>query len=244
MRWLGTGGSVSIAYLSLVYLLTLDANTTNYLGSWSGSHNLEKVKRTFFVDQPKWVWCSFDRGQYMLRSTSCRRLMRYPSRRRIINSARTLSTLTFFCPIWLKNSEKILPCLQVALSATAQQILIHAALKLYTFCKKHRTYTGRQYRWQDWKAVFKEAKTIENIKARKDALAAVVAIDTAEQLLQLFSSAGKGRRNYDAWNVETVGTKMRILMGKPQQRKCDLRVGESGVGRSFPEYYESRTNVI
>lgn len=69
----------------------------------------------------------------------------------------------------------------VALAAAAQHI-IDAALKFYTFCKKQRTFTGLEYRSEDWKAVVKEAKTIVNIKARNDALAAVVAVDKAEQL--------------------------------------------------------------
>lgn len=68
-----------------------------------------------------------------------------------------------------------------ALSAAAQHI-IHAGLNLYTFCKTRRTYTGLEYRWEDWMAVFKESKTIEKIKARKDALAAVAAMDMAERL--------------------------------------------------------------
>lgn len=48
MSRLENGGSMSIAYLSI-----LDANITNYLGDWSDSHNLEKVEKHSFVDQPK-----------------------------------------------------------------------------------------------------------------------------------------------------------------------------------------------
>lgn len=51
MSRLENGGSMSIAYLSLIYLSILDANTTNYLGD--DSDNLEKVEKHSFVDQPK-----------------------------------------------------------------------------------------------------------------------------------------------------------------------------------------------
>lgn len=68
----------------------------------------------------------------------------------------------------------------VALSAAARY-MIYAASNLYDAYKTRRTYAGLGYRWEDWKTVFKEAETGENGKARNDALAAVVAIDTAER---------------------------------------------------------------
>lgn len=74
----------------------------------------------------------------------------------------------------------------IALSAAAQH-MIYAALNLYTFCKKHptnqaATHIDPKYRWEDWKAVFKEVETIENMEAKNYALAAVVAMDMAEEL--------------------------------------------------------------
>ena len=50
----------------------------------------------------------------------------------------------------------------VALSAASQH-MIHAALNLYTFCERSRTCFGLTYRWEDWKAVFKEAETATEI---------------------------------------------------------------------------------
>lgn len=84
------------------------------------------------------------------------------------------------------------PTLFAVASAAAAQHIILAALKFYTFCKKHRTFTGLEYRSEDWKAVVKEAKTIVNIKARNDALAAVVAVDKAEQLYTSSQVPAKG----------------------------------------------------
>lgn len=70
----------------------------------------------------------------------------------------------------------------VTLSAAAQY-MIYAAFNLYTFCKTNLMIgTELEYRWEDWKAVFKEAETIQNIEARNDALDAVVAMNMAEEL--------------------------------------------------------------
>lgn len=69
----------------------------------------------------------------------------------------------------------------VALSAASQHMIL-AASNIYTTCKKSHTYFGHIYRWDDWKAVFKQAGSVENAKARNDALSAAVAMDTAERL--------------------------------------------------------------
>ena len=52
-------------------------------------------------------------------------------------SARILTHLTFICPIWLKNSGKIPSCLRLPCLPLLNITMIHAALKLNTFCKKH-----------------------------------------------------------------------------------------------------------
>ena len=90
----------------------------------------------------------------------------------------------------------------LALSAAAQH-MIHAALNVYTYSEKSRTSWGLSYRWEGWKAVLKEAETVKNVKARNDALSAVVAMDAAERLHKM---KGEEANDY-AWNVETVGTK-------------------------------------
>lgn len=71
----------------------------------------------------------------------------------------------------------------VALSAAAQY-MIPAASNVYAHCEKSRTCFGQTYRWEDWKAVFKQAGSVENVKARNDALSAAVAMDTAERLFK------------------------------------------------------------
>lgn len=53
--------------------------------------------------------------------------------------------------------------------------------------------------------MFKEAKTVENVQARNDALSAAIVMDTADRLLQ-FSSNDRKETNDNARNVETVGT--------------------------------------
>lgn len=74
------------------------------------------------------------------------------------------------------------PMFATAISAAAQY-MIHAALNLYTFCEGCRTPDSYLVcHWDDWKTVFKEASTIENIQARNDAHSAVVAMDSAERL--------------------------------------------------------------
>lgn len=76
------------------------------------------------------------------------------------------------------------------LSAVAQY-MVHAAFNALAFCKKHSGCQGQIYRWEKWKAVFKEAGTVENIKARNEALSTVVAMNTAEQLYSSFPMKGK-----------------------------------------------------
>lgn len=91
----------------------------------------------------------------------------------------------------------------VALSAAAQH-MIYAALNLYTFCKKRRLQCGRtceiglEFRWEDWKVVFKEAKTTQNIEARNDALAAVIAMDMAEEFYNSRQTSEEGEIAIDA----------------------------------------------
>lgn len=41
---------------------------------------------------------------------------------------------------------------------------------------------GHTYCWEDWKAVFKQVGSVENVKARNNALCATVAMDTAKRL--------------------------------------------------------------
>ncbi|MCJ1348978.1 hypothetical protein MMC31_007211, partial [Peltigera leucophlebia] len=53
--------------------------------------------------------------------------------------------------------------------------------RLY-FLQEYRKCQGRKCRWEEWKAVLKEAEAIENIEPRNGALSAAVAMDTAERL--------------------------------------------------------------
>lgn len=58
--------------------------------------------------------------------------------------------------------------------------MIHAASDVYTFYELVRTNWGLKCRWPEWKAMFKEAKTVENVEARNYALTAAEAMETAE----------------------------------------------------------------
>lgn len=68
----------------------------------------------------------------------------------------------------------------VALSAAAQYMIL-ATSKVNASCEKNHVCCGQIHRWEDWKAVFKQAGSVENIKARNDALSAAIAMDMAEQ---------------------------------------------------------------
>lgn len=90
---------------------------------------------------------------------------------------------TFLCDDLLNNPtlrEK--PILFTLALSTAAQHMIHTTSNVYTFCKRARTNWGLTYRWKEWKAIFKEAETVENVKARNGALSAAVAMDKAERL--------------------------------------------------------------
>lgn len=67
----------------------------------------------------------------------------------------------------------------LALSAVAQH-MTHAASDVYTFYELARTNWGLKCRWPEWKAMFKEAKTVENVEARNYDLTAAEAMETAE----------------------------------------------------------------
>lgn len=69
----------------------------------------------------------------------------------------------------------------LALSAAAQH-MIHAASNVYTLCKRARTRWNLTYPWEEWKAMFQEAETVENVALRNDALSAAIAMVTAERL--------------------------------------------------------------
>lgn len=61
------------------------------------------------------------------------------------------------------------------------QHLIYAAFNIYTFCKNTYKDINLEYRWEDWKDILKESKNIENINAKNNALATVIAMNMAEQ---------------------------------------------------------------
>lgn len=159
--------------------------TINNLAMWANSYNLKSEKQ-----HPSWInlnrFCArlskanvqdwAYESTHLLNSLLEDRILRENPIEFDVESANTAQQI--------RNDPALFA---VALSAAAQH-MIYAALNLYTFCKTRRTQAGRtcmiglEFRWEHWKVVFKEAKTIQNIEAGNDALAAVIAMDMAEEL--------------------------------------------------------------
>ena len=113
-----------------------NANTIIYLALWSDSHDLKRGN-----EYPRWISIN----EFSARLTKA-------------NLCDWTHKATFLLDDLLDNLElrENAILFSVALSAAAQYIL-HAAFNVLTFCKKHRGYQGQKFRWEEWKAIFKEA---------------------------------------------------------------------------------------
>ena len=129
----------------------------------------------------------------------------------------------------------------LALSAASQH-MIHAALDLYTFCERSRTCFGRTYRWEDWKAVFQEAETIENAQARKDALSAVVSMNTAERIHNSRQTSGERQMVTRAMLRQLKHSD--LFHGQPQQKNVTTIGRKRDIDEAFPKFYESGTTAV
>ena len=126
----------------------------------------------------------------------------------------------------------------VTLSAAAQH-MVHAAFNVLSFCKYHGC-QGQKYRWEEWKAVFKEAGTVENIRTRNDALSAVVAMDSAEQLYKSLQMKGKPASAPRAMSRQ-LG-RNGDLDGQQQENVCKGGIKRT-IEEAIPVYYESGTRA-
>lgn len=99
--------------------------------------------------------------------------------------------------------------------------MINAALNFYTYCEKSRTSWSRTYRWEEWKAVFKETGNVENVEARNEALSAAATMDTAERIYKPLQM--KGERQ-----MATRGMSEQSERSATATEKMWLRVGGSG----------------
>lgn len=111
--------------------------------------------------------------------------------------------------------------------------MVHAAFNVLAFCKEHSGCQGQKYRWEEWKAV-------ENIKARNDALSAVVAMDTAEQLYNSFPMKEKLARAPHAMSRKLGHSGD---FGRQQQENVTKSGIKRTIDEAFPEYYESGTKA-
>lgn len=142
-------------------LSDLDANITPYLALWSDSRDLQKPERHVH-------WISLN--EFAARLTKA-------------NICDWAPNASLLCDELLDDAElRENPFwFAIALSAAAQ-FMIHAGLNVYIFSKTQRTYCGKNFRWGEWKTVFRGAEAVENVQARNDALCAAKAMDTAERI--------------------------------------------------------------
>lgn len=129
----------------------------------------------------------------------------------------------------------------LALSAASQH-MIYAALDLYTFCERSRTCFGRTYRWDDWKAVFQEAETIENAPARKDALSAVLSMNTAERIHN--SRQTSGERQVVTGAMSRQSKHSDLFHGQPQQKNVTTIGRKRDIDEALPKFHENGTTVV
>lgn len=150
---------------------------------------------------------------------------------------------TLLCDVLLDNpnlrEEPIL--FAVALSAAAQH-MIHAASNVYTFCELARTSWNLTYRWDEWKAMFKAAETVESMEAKSDVLAAVVEMDKAERLYKhrlIWRERGMTTRAMSQQSKQS-----RDIDGQPQQNNETTSGRKRGIDEAFPEFNESEMKML
>ena len=127
----------------------------------------------------------------------------------------------------------------VTLSAAAQY-MAHAAFNVLSLCMKYCGCQGQKYRWKEWIIVFKEAGTVENIRTRNDALSAVVAMDSAEQLYKSLQMKGKPASPPRAMSRQLGHDE--DLGGEQQENVCKAGIKRT-MEEAFPVYYESGTRA-
>lgn len=105
-----------------------DANTALHLALWDDGENVKRVE-----EHRRWI----SLNEFSARLTKA-------------NVCNWSHNATFLCDELLENPEiRENPILfAVALSAAAQPML-HTALNVYNFCKRHRTSRGHAYRWEE-----------------------------------------------------------------------------------------------
>lgn len=186
-----------------------DANTTLHLVLWDDGENVKRVEEHRLC---------ISQDEFSARLTKA-------------NVCNWSHNATFLCDGLLEIREN--PTLfAAALSAPAQPML-HTALNVYSFCKTHRTSRGQAYRWGEWKTVFKEADTVENVEARNDAVSAVVAVETAKRAHNSIKKQGK--RHMIAREMSKQSGQSRDFDGQPQQKNMTVIGRGRGIDEAFQE---------
>lgn len=146
-----------------------NANIIIYQALWSDSHDLRRAE-----EHPRWISIKV--------FTACLT--------KVDVCGWTHNAIFLFDDLLDKLKLRENPILFLVALSAAAQYMSHAAFNVLAFWKKYSECHGQKYRLEEWKAVFKEAGTVENIKARNEVLSAVVAMDTAEQFYNSYPMKG------------------------------------------------------
>ncbi len=123
----------------------------------------------------------------------------------------------------------------VALSAAAQYMIL-AASKVYASCEKNHICCGQIHRWEDWKAVFKQARSVEHIKARNDALSAAISMDMAEQLFNsLKESEEKPLTSRQTSDESVQAEDVQARMESKRQKQAGKRAADNKIQATLPK---------